>query len=329
MKHQILALAVAALSFTACTNEDNISQDFLADTPIKLNVSVDEPTTRAGYSDADKPTGFVLEVVNHNADKYNYLVWAKKVGDNWKTYKLDEETLAVTDEEVTMLWANMKDIVKITAISDVDYLMSQKIDKHPTDQTTPDALKKADFLAVPQTEVTPSQSGINVEFKHTMSKINLTIELGSEYEFTEDDVDKKITDVKIDGSKVEADFQIKFLTDNPQFRFSKYSGDPTPISPYRTGTTPYSKTNGVITKAKATYEAILIPQDIESGKFTVSFKVDGKLYEWTYNKELTLDPSTAYTLKLIAGDDKVQPASFSVAAWNPGNGENGENKETD
>lgn len=329
MKHQILALAVAALSFTACTNEDNISQDFLADTPIKLNVSVDEPTTRAGYSDADKPTGFVLEVVNHNADKYNYLVWAKKVGDNWKTYKLVEETLAVTDEEVTMLWANMNDIVKITAISDVDYLMSQKIDKHPTDQTTPDALKKADFLAVPQTEVTPSQSGINVEFKHTMSKINLTIELGSEYEFTEDDVDKKITDVKIDGSKVEADFQIKFLTDNPQFRFSKYSGDPTPISPYRTGTTPYSKTNGVITKASATYEAILIPQTITSGNFTVSFKVDGKLYEWTYNKELTLDPSTAYTLKLIAGDDKVQPASFSVAEWKAGNGENGEKKETD
>ena len=328
MKHQILALAVAALCFTACTNEDNISQDFLADTPIKLNVSVDEPTTRAGYSDADKPTGFVLEVVNHNADKYNYLVWAKKVGDNWKTYKLDKET-NVTDEEVTMLWANMNDIVKITAISDVDYLMSQKIDKHPTDQTTPDALKKADFLAMPQTEVTPSQSGINVEFKHTMSKINLTIELGSEYEFTEDDVDKKITDVKIDGSKVEADFQIKFLTDNPQFRFSKYSGDPTPISPYRTGTTPYSKTNGVITKASATYEAILIPQTITSGNFTVSFKVDGKLYEWTYNKDLTLDPSTAYTLKLIAGDDKVQPASFSVAEWKAGNGENGEEKETD
>lgn len=327
MKHQILALAVAALCFTACTNEDNISQDFLADTPIKLNVSVDEPTTRAGYSDADKPTGFVLEVVNHNADKYNYLVWAKKVGDNWKTYKLDKET-NVTDEEVTMLWANMNDIVKITAISDVDYLMSQKIDKHPTDQTTPDALKKADFLAMPQTEVTPSQSGINVEFKHTMSKINLTIELGSEYEFTEDDVDKKITDVKIDGSKVEADFQIKFLTDNPQFRFSKYSGDPTPISPYRTGTTPYSKTNGVITKASATYEAILIPQTITSGNFTVSFKVDGKLYEWTYNKDLTLDPSTAYTLKLIAGDDKVQPASFSVAEWGKGNGD-GENKETD
>ena len=164
-----------------------------------------------------------------------------------------------------------------------------------------------------------------------MSKINLTIELGSEYEFTEDDVDKKITDVKIDGSKVEAKYEILSSTDNPQVSFSYYYGNPTPISPFRTGTTPYSKTNGVITKASATYEAILIPQTIESGKFTVSFKVDGKLYEWVYNNEagLTLDPSTAYTLKLIAGNDKVQPASFSVAPWGVGNGDNGEEKETD
>lgn len=332
MKHQILALAVAALCFTACTNEDNISQDFLADTPIKLNVSVDEPTTRAGYSNAELPEGFWL-IVYHYLDpdhevpdeKYHYQVWAEKVEDSWKTYKIyntDDGAWGVTDEEVTMLWANMKDKVDVMA-----FTKDGKI-TIPTGQTTLDDLKKADFLAMPVTEVEPTQSGINVEFKHTMSKINLTIELGSEYEFTEEDVDTKITDVKIDGSKVKADYEILSSTDNPQVSFSNYSGDPTPISPYRTGTTPYSKTNGVITKASATYEAILIPQTIESGKFTVSFKVDGKLYEWTYNKELALDPTIAYTLKLIAGDDKVQPASFSVAEWGKGNGD-GENKETD
>lgn len=334
MKHQILALAVAALSFTACSNEDNISQDFLADTPIKLNVSVDEPTTRAGYSNAELPKGFWL-IVYHYLDpdhevtdeKYHYQVWAEKVEDSWKTYKIyktDDGGWGVTDEEVTMLWANMKDKVDVMA-----FTKDGKI-TIPTGQTTLDDLKKADFLAMPVTEVEPTQSGINVEFKHTMSKINLTIELGSEYEFTEEDVDTKITDVKIDGSKVKADYEILSSTDNPQVSFSNYSGDPTPISPYRTGTTPYSKTNGVITKASATYEAILIPQTIESGKFTVSFKVNGKLYEWVYNNEagLTLVPATAYTLKLIAGDDKVQPVSFSVAAWNPGNGD-GENKETD
>lgn len=329
MKHQILALAVAALSFTACSNEDNISQDYLADTPIKLNVSVDEPTTRAGYSDEDKPTGFVLVVLHdtYGANKYNYNVWAEWEDNNWKTYNLKKYSNDRTKEDVTMLWANMKNYVTVYAISDVDY--SAEIANHPTDQTTPDALKKADFLAMPITMVKPTQSGINVEFKHTMSKINLTIELGSEYEFSKEDVDLKITDVKIDGSMVKAGYALNSSTDNPQFYFDDHYGDPTPISPYRTGTTPYSKTTGTITKASATYEAILIPQTIASGKFTVSFKVDGKLYEWAYNKDLTLDPTIAYTLKLIAGNDKVQPVSFSVAAWNAGNGENGEEKETD
>lgn len=325
MKHQILALAVAALSFTACTNEDNISQDFLADTPIKLNVSVDEPTTRAGYSNAELPEGFLLAVYHiledQKADaKYSYEVWAKKVGDGWKTYKaykLDDETWGGTDEEVTMLWANMKDNVDVTAFTNLGNITI------PTDQTSDEQLKQADVLYMPFTKYPPTNKGITVNLQHAMSKINLTIELGSEFEFTED-ICKKITDVKIDGSSVSGDLGSGGIYD--------VSGDPTPITPLYTGETPFSKdADGKITKASATYEAILIPQTIASGKFTVSFKVEGKLYEWAYNNEagLTLAPNTAYTLKLIAGDDKVQPASFSVAAWNPGNGENGENKETD
>lgn len=325
MKHQILALAVAALSFTACSNEDNISQDFLADTPIKLNVSVDEPTTRAGYSDAVLPEGFWLDVIHyldsdHNLPDgtYTYQVWAKKVGDIWKTYKLDEN-YGVTDEEVTMLWANMNDQVEVMAYTKIQNFTI------PTDQTSDEQLKQADVLYMPPTwyTPTPTERSINVNLQHAMSKINLTIELGSEFEFTED-INKKITDVKIDGSLVSDWFTLdgKHQTE----------GNPRTITPFYTGATPFSKdADGVITKASATYEAILIPQTIESGKFTVSFKVEGKLYEWAYNNEagLTLAPATAYTLKLIAGDDKVQPASFSVAAWNPGNGENGENKETD
>lgn len=323
MKHQILALAVAALSFTACSNEDNISQDYLADTPIKLNVSVDEPTTRAGYSETVLPEGFWLDVIHyldsdHNVPDgtYTYQVWAKKVGDIWKTYKLDEN-YGVTDEEVTMLWANMNDQVEVMAYTKIQNFTI------PTDQTSDEQLKQADVLYMPPTWYTPTERSINVNLQHAMSKINLTIELGSEFEFTED-INKKITDVKIDGSLVSDWFTLdgKHQTE----------GNPRTITPFYTGATPFSKdADGVITKASATYEAILIPQTIESGKFTVSFKVEGKLYEWAYNNEagLTLAPNIAYTLKLIAGDDKVQPVSFSVAKWNPGNGENGEEKETD
>ncbi len=232
MKHQILALAVAALSFTACTNEDNISQDFLADTPIKLNVSVDEPTTRAGYSDADKPTGFILNVLHdiYRYDKYNYLVWAKKVGDSWKTYKFNKETNSVTDEEVTMLWANMKDKVSVAAFTNLGDITI------PTAQTSDDQLKQADVLYMPTADCYPKlcKDGINVNLQHAMSKINLTIELGSEYEFSKEDVDLKIKDVKIDGSLVSATVYANGIYDE--------FGVPTPIFPFHTGTTPYSKT---------------------------------------------------------------------------------------
>ena len=317
-KLYMIALAAISMMLGSCSDSNSeFSQDYLADTPIKLNVSVDEPTTRAGYSNAELPEGFVLKVDQLNADKYNYLVWAKKVGDNWKTYKLNKETNSVTDEEVTMLWANMNDKVDVTAFTNIGTITI------PTDQTSDDQLKEADVLYMPFTKYTPTNKGITVNLQHAMSKINLTIELGSEYEFSEEDVDLKITDVKIDGSSVSGDLGSSGIYD--------VSGDPTPITPFYTGETPFSKdANGVITKASATYEAILIPQTIESGKFTVSFKVDGKLYEWAYNNEagLTLAPNTAYTLKLIAGDDKVQPVSFSVAAWGKGNGD-GEKKETD
>lgn len=327
MKHQILALAVAALSFTACTNEDNISQDFLADTPIKLNVSVDEPTTRAGYSNDVLPEEFWLFVIQDldnwdNIDsKYNYRVNVKKEGNSWKTYK---DISGNVGDEITMLWANMNNTAYIWAGSkekDNEYISTTE------DQSTEDKLKGADLLGMPTTTVKPSTDGISVNFKHAMSKINLTIELGSEYEFSKEEVEKKITDVKIDGSVEKAKY---WYSGSGGFTFSGHvNQNSKTITPFYTGETPFSKdANGVITKASATYEAILIPQTIESGKFTVSFKVDGKLYEWTYNKDLTLDPSTAYTLKLIAGDDKVQPASFSVAAWGKGNGD-GENKETD
>nr|WP_287857718.1 fimbrillin family protein [Prevotella sp.] len=105
MKHQLISLAVAALCFTACTNDDHISQDSLADTPIRLNVSVTNPTTRAGYSNELKPDAFWLMVYHddHSNDKYNYDIFAEKVGDTWKTYDLHAYVENHIKNEVTML----------------------------------------------------------------------------------------------------------------------------------------------------------------------------------------------------------------------------------
>ena len=327
-KLYMIALAAISMMLGSCSDSNReFSQDYLADTPIKLNVSVDEPTTRAGYSNDLKPDAFWLWVYhddNHN-NKYNYDILAEKVGDTWKTYDLNAYFANQTKNEVTMLWANMTDPVTVNAMVNNNQIEIESVD-FPTNQSDVEQLKKADILYMPITQVTPNKAGINVEFQHITSKINLTIELGSEYEFT-DKIDQKITDVKIGGTIAQLSFD---YDDKGNYIIKPFSdGKVKSITPLCTGTTPFSNNAGTITKAKATYEAILIPQTIASGKFTVSFKVDGKLYEWAYNQELTLVPTTAYTLKLIAGDDKVQPVSFSVAAWGEGNGKDGEKKETD
>ena len=101
----MIALAAMTMMLGSCSDSNSeFSQDYLADTPIKLNVSVDEPTTRAGYSDADKPTGFAL-FVKHGGqtDKYNYEVWAEGEDKNWKTYDLafmSRDTAKITSTDV-------------------------------------------------------------------------------------------------------------------------------------------------------------------------------------------------------------------------------------
>ena len=330
MRQTILTIAATALCIAACTNEDHISQDPLADTPIKLNVSVTNPTTRAGYSNDLKPDTFQLRVYHdcQNQDddyKYNFDIFAEKVGDTWKTYDFDayRRNNKKIKKEVTMLWANMTDKVTVSA-----YVNNIQEDCFlPTDQSDEEQLKKADILYMPDTLVAPNKAGINVEFKHIMSKINLTIELGTEYEFT-DHIDQKITDVKIGGTIVEIDEvgvnEIEFIEIIPY-----EEGEVKSIMPHCTSTTPFSNNAGTITKASASYEAILIPQTIASGKLYVSFKVDGKAYEWCYNEALELKANGVYEIHLTAGSDKVSSAAFSTKTWSGGNGENGEMKQTD
>ena len=325
MKHQLISLAVAALCFTACTNDDHISQDPLVDTPIKLNVSVTNPTTRAGYSNELKPDAFWLMVYHddyHN-DKYNFDIFAEKVGDTWKTYDLHAYVENHIKNEVTMLWANMTDPVTVNAYVNNNQIESVDL---PTDQSDVEQLKKADILYMPITPFTPNKAGINVEFQHITSKINLTIELGSEYQFT-DKIDQKITDVKIGGTVAQGTI---VGDDKGNFIINADSeGEVKSITPFCTGTTPFSDNAGTITRASASYEAILLPQTIASGQFYVSFKVDGKAYDWCYNEALELKATNAYELHLTAGSDKVSSAAFSTKSWNVGNGEKGEEKLTD
>ena len=69
-KLYMIALAAISMMLGSCSDSNSeFSQDFLADTPIKLNVSVDEPTTRAGYSSTVLPEEFWLDVTQDQNNK--------------------------------------------------------------------------------------------------------------------------------------------------------------------------------------------------------------------------------------------------------------------
>ena len=56
-KYYMIALAAMTMTLGSCSDSNSeFSQDFLADTPIKLNVSVDEPTTQKRLGILGRPT---------------------------------------------------------------------------------------------------------------------------------------------------------------------------------------------------------------------------------------------------------------------------------
>jgi hypothetical protein len=74
----------------------------------------------------------------------------------------------------------------------------------------------------------------------------------------------------------------------------------------------------------ATYEAIVVPQQIAAGALTVSFKIGTRSFSWTNEEAITLEQGKRYTLPLTVGYDTVTaPArAFSASAWEDQPGDN-------
>ena len=74
----------------------------------------------------------------------------------------------------------------------------------------------------------------------------------------------------------------------------------------------------------ATYEAIVVPQEIAAGALTVSFKVGTRSFSWTNAVAYTLEQGKHYTLPLTVGYDTVTlgARSFSATSWEDQPGDN-------
>lgn len=287
-KANILATAALATLLAACSNDSDVfnTPDY-ADTPIGLNVNVSPMATRAGYEQGALTEGsFGLYLTTQDTEgdeRYNCTNREVKYDNGW------------TIQGGQLLWKSNDATVTYYAylpytgtVSDAaSYAFTVQ-----TDQSTEDNVKASDLLCTGQQPATPG-TALDINFKHALSKLNVTLKKGSELE---DGQNLTFTSVTLSNCATATTVN---LTD---------------------GTAGTATNSGQTITLYATtenkqYECILVPQT-----FAQSLKVEitgnnGKVYTFTSNKDLTFASGKQYTLNLTVGRDKVTTGTISAKSW--------------
>ena len=265
----------------------------LKDTPIQVNVLLADIQTRAGYEGKNLPEMFYLRI-DQPGDSYDYDVVMKHVGTEWLSYTSADANAP----RIEMLWEGSTSTVAVTAAT-FPLTTTPYMPNALADQSTDEGIKASDHLYYHSDAVKASGEGISVTFAHFLSKLQIKITLGSEYEA---ETANPITAVTVLGTKLGATY------DPTTSAWSTPTGGADIISCLATA---YSNPT-------ATYEVILMPQTVAAGSFTVQIQIGNRLYEWTSATAVTLESGKQYTLALKAGKDKVSGNSFTATEWGSG-----------
>lgn len=315
-------LAVAALAAAACSHDKNLvapTDHFPADGVIRVATDVTRPQTRAGMETGNLTT-FQLRVKNPESDGYSYNALMKKEGSDWVSYNSDGTAKKV------MLWQNKTQKVNVAAVyipgvtlTDENWKTTDVVPvniKVRENQSNADSLNKSDILVMKDHEVDPtsatdltSQGKIKVELKHRLAKLNLTVNLGTQFNINgSGTATNPITAVSVEGTKTQASWTL--ITDVLEWQ--------SVVKPIKLFEATYAAGEGKTKSAVAKYECILMPQTIASNGFMVKIVIGGKTYTWKSSNEITLASDKQYNLTLSVGKDVVVVGSFSAKPWTNG-----------
>ena len=292
--------AMAAAMITSCSTDDELSQsNYPSDNIIRVTAGVNNAKTRADGAGTEMKNDFSLTIVNKNASKYTYTdkVFSKSSGD-W----------ACSD---TLLWQNSETTVDIAAfapaqtgkfngvyaegsIQPITYSVAD-------DQSTSSA--NNDLLYYYAKDFNPGTSLVNkklsIQFNHAFCMIDIVVTLGTEFNKPEVLDDSPIVKVTLDGTKIAANVDVKNAA---SVVTASETATPTTITTTK-GT--FTKAANAEANAKSCFSCIAIPQKVAANTFKVSLMTAGKRYEWTSDKEITLQSGYRYTLELSMGNDVV------------------------
>ena len=297
-KNNILAIAAIALTFTACSNDNDITTNNEGkDTPISLSVGVGELSVVTRAENTTTLTDGELGLyITKNGEK---TLQGKYLCNNAKfTYSNSGWTCGTT-----YYWA--ADNATIDYVAYHPYQSPITGNYISWDVTSQDS-GNLDLLYQNASNVANTDShSINITLGHVCSKLVVNVsKLGSEIA-----EGKTISSIKIGGLKAKGNFYL-FADSNNGHDAGSWDPDVNPADINMKSIT----ANTVI---PATYEAILIPQ---TAPFTLTIRLsDNSEYQLAVPSH-AFAAGTCYTLTIQVGQDKVNLGSITQTPWSEENG---------
>lgn len=324
----IFFAAAAAMALTACSSDDateTVQQQsqFPEDRVMRFTTNLVDPaaaTTRASITGSDVNQNgqqFQVKIVNPASATYSYFNTVQYDGTEWTPIN-------------RMLWQNDQQAITVTAaykqgkaFSDNEFVNGADLTV-AADQSTEAKLKQQDLLTMPtKTIANPSQEQtllqngkLVINFYHALTKLDVTLDLADEFYKVDPKLNNAsdITAFTISGTNAGYNFQPMTTANENYGTVTATAATAADILAFQSAFTAATETNQHST---ATYESILVPQQIAIGALTVSFKIGTRSFSWTNTQAYTLEQGKHYTLPLTVGYDVVTaPArGFTATSW--------------
>ena len=294
-KNNILAIAAIALTFTACSNDNDITTNNEGkDTPISLSVGVGELSvvTRAeNTTTTPLTTGALGLYITKNGEK---TLVGKYLCNNAKfTYSNSGWTCGTT-----YYWA--ADNATIDYVAYHPYQLSISGNFISWDVTNQSS-GNLDLLYENATGVANNDNhSIAITLGHVCSKLVVNVsKLGSEIASG-----TTISSIKIGGLKAKGNFYL-FADSNNGHGAGSWDPD---VNPADIGMKSITANEGM----NSTYEAILIPQ---TAPFTLTISLSNNSEYQLAVPSQTFAAGTCYTLTMQVGQDKVTIGNITQTPW--------------
>ena len=326
-KIKLLTMAALATAvFASCSNEDGLPQsNYPADNVVRITTSVDGMNTRASYGNSTaKLSSFGFCINNAGSDKYTYENikvtqengnWNPATQMLWKNSTTAVDILAYAPYQESTEDANGK----VKVFGKTDYAFSVQADQSNAEDYSSDLIvyKKTGFK--PESDLNTNQA-VDVSFTHLLSQLNLTIELRDQ--FNQDEKNPVtagfVTDVKVNGTIISSKVDFAAASIGVQVDGTQ---EATAITPE---TTEFKAAGKTTDHAAFNYSAIVIPQTVTTGNFSISFKVNGTDYIWTSTSDVNFVSGNKHQLSLLVGKDVVQVKGITATPWGKENITQGE-----